>query len=324
MTPAFKISANNRDVTAKIAARLLSLTVKDEAGSKADTVDIVLDDRDGAVEEPPEGAELEVFIGYEGSPLRRMGLYAIDEVTLHGPPDKISFRGLAADLGGALKGQKTRGWEAVTLADIVKRVAADQGLRPVVSERFAATTYTFIAQTDESDIHLLTRLGQEHDALVAVKDGRLLFTTKGEGRTASGVGLPMTIITKGDHTTHKMSRLERGKYKAVKAAWSDKEGGRRKTVTVGDGEPVKRLRHTYSTEAEARRAAAAQKDAMERGVRTLSLTLPGAPNLFAEGLIEAREFRRSVNGIWAVKSISHVIADGGFKTTVEAEQTASG
>lgn len=45
MRPAFTIRANGRDITAAIRDRLLSISVKDEAGLKSDSVTLRLDDR---------------------------------------------------------------------------------------------------------------------------------------------------------------------------------------------------------------------------------------------------------------------------------------
>jgi phage protein D len=59
-----------------------------------------------------------------------------------------------------------------------------------------AFTYEHIDQTDESDIHFLTRIGKGHDAIASVKGQTLLFVNKGEGKTASGIPMIPRPITK--------------------------------------------------------------------------------------------------------------------------------
>lgn len=91
---------------------------------------------------------------------------------------------------------------------MVATIAIDQGLQPVVADRFEGVSYANIAQRDESDIHLLTHIGREHVALVAVKHGRLIFTTLGEGLSASGTALPVAVIRptrsyKPHHAAHR-------------------------------------------------------------------------------------------------------------------------
>ena len=55
MTPDFRIRADREDKTAVIKDRLLSLRLTDEAELKADDVELVLDDRDGAIALPRTG-----------------------------------------------------------------------------------------------------------------------------------------------------------------------------------------------------------------------------------------------------------------------------
>lgn len=97
-----------------------------------------------------------------------------------------------------------------------------------------------------------------------------------------------------------MRRTGRAKFAAVRATWSDVEGGERQNVTAGAGKPVKSIRHVYRSKAEAQSAASAKADAMKRSERTLSLTLPGRPDLFAEGLGRIARFsgrtQRSMGG----------------------------
>ena len=89
MQPDFKILADKQDITATIRDRLLSLRVTDEAGTKSDTVEIQLDDRDSKISWPRHGAELEVLLGYRSEGLVRMGHYVVDEIEHSGPPSAL-------------------------------------------------------------------------------------------------------------------------------------------------------------------------------------------------------------------------------------------
>ena len=46
----------------------------------------LINDRDSAVSLPSRGASIEVFLGYSGTALTRLGRYTVDEVELSGPP----------------------------------------------------------------------------------------------------------------------------------------------------------------------------------------------------------------------------------------------
>ena len=73
MKPAFRIVVDGTDRSAVIGDRLISLLVTDEDGSKADRVEIELDNRDSRIAFPEIEARLEVSLGFAGSPLAPMG-----------------------------------------------------------------------------------------------------------------------------------------------------------------------------------------------------------------------------------------------------------
>lgn len=320
MTPAFKIIAAGINITPQIKDRLLGLTVNDEAGFKSDTVEIELDDRDNAIELPLPGAPIAVFMGYEETFLVPMGVYTAEEVLAKGPPDTVTIRGKAANMGGEMQEQKTRNWDDMTIGDIVATIAGEHELEPKVAERLAGFHYEHLDQTDESDMNFLTRIAQDHDALATVKGEALLFIGRGEGLTASGLPMLPVPITRTGQIKWQMTLASRGNFQSVEAYWHDEETGNRQTVTVGEGSPVRKLRHVHATEEEAETAAQARLDEAERGTDTLKVTMPGNPLIAAEGQILAIGFRIGVSGTWSITSTKHEINGRGFTTQIMTEK----
>ena len=320
MTPDFKVIAAGINITSQIEDRLLSLVVSDQAGFKSDTVEITLDDRDNAIELPLPGAPLIVFMGYKETFLAPMGVFTADEVVAKGPPDRVTIRGKAVNLGGSIKEQKTRNWDDKTIEDIVGTIAGEHGLEPKVAEALKPFLYEHLDQTDESDINFLTRIAKDHDAIATVKGEALLFIGKGEGKTASGLQMIPRPITKSGELRWSMTLASRGNFKAVEAHWHNEESGQKETVIAGEGSPIKRLRHIHSTKAEAEKAAKAKLDEFKRGDDTLSITMPGDPTVAAEGQIIALGFRIGVSGLWSVTSARHEISGGGFTTSIKTEK----
>ena len=82
-TPAFRLEADGRDVTAAICDRLLALRIDDEAETKSDRLSLTLDDRprlDGAVADlPTPDTMLSVWLGYRETGAIDMGRYRVDE-----------------------------------------------------------------------------------------------------------------------------------------------------------------------------------------------------------------------------------------------------
>jgi phage protein D len=93
MRPDFQILADQQDITTRLQDRLLSLHITDEAGFRSDTVELQLDDRDGKIEWPKHGAELDISLGYRSTGLTAMGRYVVDEIVHTSPPRAHSHLG---------------------------------------------------------------------------------------------------------------------------------------------------------------------------------------------------------------------------------------
>ena len=319
MIPVIKIVADSQDITDRIRDRLLSLRLTDEAGTTSDTVEIQLDDRDSKIEWPTHGAELEVFLGFSHTEMVRMGLFTVDEIEQTGPPSTLTVRGKAADMRASFKASKTRSWDNVTLGALVSQIANENGLTAKVAEVFTSTTITHLDQTDESDLHLLTRLAREFGAVAKPVAGYLVFAQKGEAKSVSGMELPTVDINVVSVQQHRMTQAERGKYQSVRAYWHETESADQKSVIIGSGEPVYSMRHSYPSNNEATRAATAKLQALTRGVETLSLTVIGNAELQAEGKLNLSNLRDAVNGEWLLKRVEHQFDAQGFVTRIEAE-----
>ena len=81
--------------------------------------------------------------------------------------------------------------------DVLRQVASDNGLTAQIDATLAAIQIDkIIAQTGESDMHLVTRLARRFGAIAKVAQGQLVFAPRGSGTTAAGAA-KMTI--KGEH-----------------------------------------------------------------------------------------------------------------------------
>ena len=101
--PICKLLVNGNDITAAVEQRLDSIRLTDNRGMEADTLDIGLSDHDGALEIPPRGAKIELWLGWSTSGLVYKGSYTVDETEHSGAPDMLSIRARSADLRETLK-----------------------------------------------------------------------------------------------------------------------------------------------------------------------------------------------------------------------------
>lgn len=327
--PSWMVKANQLDITAVIAERFISLSLTDAAGLESDLLEIVLADNDPLVpiQIPPKGAELELFLGYDGM-LQRMGLFIYDEVELIGWPGEMTIRARAATFdkskGGKtdLQTQKNRSWPKETkLGDMVAKIAKEHGMESAVSASLKSIVLPHIDQSDESDINLLTRIAKKYDAVVKPAGGKIALTKKGEGKTASGEDLPRITLAAQDCTNFRMTTSQRETAGMVVAYWHTVKQSRRNEVKVGSGEPVRRIKQYYPTSEMALAAARSELSRRERGETTVSFTLPGDPTLAAECTLIASGFRPGVDGEWLTTRVTHrVDAFSGYVCDMEGEK----
>ncbi|WP_163833305.1 phage late control D family protein [Spartinivicinus ruber] len=325
LTPVFKVVANSVDITQKIQERLLLLQVTDCAGIDSDTLEIKLDDRDHKIALPATGAKLMVWLGYQETGLVRMGTYIVDEIEITGPPWAICIRGKAADMRKEMKAPRTEKWQKAgkpspyfPLTEIVSTVAARYQLEPRVGEEYQQAAYPVINQTDESDLHLLSRLAKDLGAIAKPAGNYLLFVKRGKGKSVSGIKLPTVNLQPTDITDLYIIIAERGAFQSVTAKYEDQGNAKTQQVTIGEGKPCHTIRKKFKTQEEAAKAAKAKLDHYQRGEASIEINLPGKPELMAEADLSMVGFRDGVNGIWTIERVTHTLDSNGYKSVVEA------
>ncbi len=328
LTPEYRLLANQKDITAIIRERLMSLRYTDEAGMDSDVLEITLADHDPSkpIQIPPTGAELELFLGYDGK-TARIGLFVCDELELAGWPGEMTLRARAAPFEATKNGktylqtQKTRSWKRATrFGDMVRKIAAEHGLIPAVADSLSGISLPHIDQADESDINFLSRIAKKYDAVVKPAAGKLIVAKVGSAKTVTGQNLPVVKLTPVDVTNWRVVMSKRETAGTVVAYWHWVRSARRKAVRVGSGEPVRRLKMYYPTREMALAAARSELDRRARRTVTLSVKLPGRTDLVAEGRVIMSGFRDGVDGEWSITRAGHNLDDNGYTTTIEAEQ----
>ncbi|WP_051013581.1 contractile injection system protein, VgrG/Pvc8 family [Pararhodospirillum photometricum] len=181
MKARWSLTADAQDVTEAVARSLVSLTLSDKPGLDSDELSLVIADPDGRVALPRRGVVLRLALGWDGERLVDKGTYRVDQVGHSGPPDQITIKARAADFTAGLKTQRELAYDGQTVGEIIAQIAERNGLHPAVASSLAGTAIPHVDQTNESDAHFLTRLGERFDAVATVKDSRLLFTPRGGG-----------------------------------------------------------------------------------------------------------------------------------------------
>lgn len=319
--PICRVVVDGRDITADITARLISIELTDNRGMEADQLDIALSDHDGLLAIPPREASIDLWLGWDDTGLVYKGSYKVDETEHSGAPDTLNIRARSADLSGGLKVKRERSWDATPLATIIGAIATAYGLTPLIGAGLAAINIAHLDQANESDANLLTRLGQEHDAIAAIKAGRLLFMPTGKAVTASGLSLPHVTLTREDGDQHRFLQANRDSYTGVKAYYYEVNSAEKKEAIAGGGDNLKELRHSYTDQASALNAARAEWQRLQRGTATLSYTLAkGRPELVPDQTYSLFGIKAEIAAIiWLGGNIRHSFTPDSYTTSLELE-----
>lgn len=333
MTPQFKILADGVNITRQIQQRLISLKTVDEAGMKSDTLSLEIDDRDGQIELPRHGAKLSLWLGYQqlgiNNTLSKIGDYFVDETGFNGWPQTLSISAKAADLTndetGDIKSSQTRSFDNISFGDLVSTIAGECGMTGKISGALAGVLFTHLDQTQESNLHLLTRLAEQHNGIAKITNDLLIIAKALEAKSMGGANLAPIIINKKEVSDYRASITDRDAYASVTATWHDKATARNYTVSTGTAKPAFILRHTYDSEEKAIEAAKAKMESLNQGTNTCEVSLAlGNPNLFAESPLILVGFRPGVSGgTWVCTRVEHSFSNSGFKTALSGESNLS-
>ncbi|GEN25408.1 phage late control protein [Halomonas cupida] len=319
--PSYDISLAGQRISPELGARLQSLRLTDNRGLEADQLDIVLEDHDGRLDLPTRGAELRLALGWKGDGLIDRGTYIVDEVEHSGAPDTLTIRARSADMRKDLPGKRSQSWDKITVRDIITTIAERHDLEPKVSEGLAGIRVRHIDQTDESDLHFLTRLAERYDAVATVKAGNLLFIAAGQATTAGGTEIPPIQLYRQVGDTHRYSVTDRDAYTGVKAFWNDTAGAERKIVIAGETENLKSLRPTYASENDALVAASAEWQRLQRGGAEFSLELAeGRPDLYPETPVWLIGWKPQIDATpWLITEVVHTLNESAYTTELTME-----
>ena len=320
--PAFRLMVDGNDIAQKISPRLMSLELTDNRGVEADQLTITLSDHDGLLSIPPKGAVLRLWLGWSDTGLVDKGTYTVDETEHSGAPDVLSIRARSADLRKGLKTKRERSWSNTTLGEVLADIAIGNGLTATIAGALDGLPILQLDQANESDANLISRLGEEFDAVASVKAGCLLCLPAGGGKTASGLDLPHITLTRADGDQHRYLQAERDSYDGVRAYYYDVNSAKKQEAIAGGGDNLKDLRHTYSDQQSALRAARAEFRRLQRGSATLSYSLAmGRPDLIPELTYTLQGVKAEIDEIiWYGGNVQHSLtADGGYTVSLELE-----
>lgn len=329
--PAYHVTAEGRDITCVLQRFLVELILTDYGGATAKSDELKITLLSGTLPLPTKGARIRVALGFNGS-LVDKGWFVVCGVSSSGPPRRIEIYATAAPMNarkqrGDVLNQKTRSWDNLTLADLVKTVATENGLKARVAEKLAGIRITHVDQIAESDASLLSRLARTYNAVSKPAGGYWLFLEQGAGTSVSGNALKTVTLTPSVVSSWHYQEGERGsstgsaggeEKEKITVRYFDKADGRTKTATVEhDGSSVTNP-YTQPEKETAEQQAKSKKTQAQRNSRKMTLSGPCRPPfvaMTAESGVITSGFGKREDRQWVVESLVFSLSSSGFSFT---------
>ena len=334
MTPIFQVSVGDKDITSLVTKRLISLVIHDSVERASCSLELTLDNRDGAIKVPSFGANLSASIGYQETGLVSKGKWRVDEFELEGPEQRLLIRARSADTNSpnklsAIKALQTRSWlqadgrTAMTLGEIAAKMAAEASLTLKIDSAIAAAIPSHTSQVNESDLAFLMREVEiKPNGKVVLQNNCLMILQTGKGTSVTGAPMKTIAIVLTDATRWRSLLTRRSSHKRVRARWVNPSGLTQYVEAVSpdatDEDSVTELPDDFDAHDIAQDASQAKVNSLDRDAESVSLTLVGNPQISIETKIALKGFNPTVDRVWTVAEASHHLDTQGYVTEVEA------
>lgn len=340
--PAARVLIGGSDLTALWKDRLVSVRIEEAEGDgESDRVDLELDNRGQRVPIPNTGETIRVELGWlDAPPLRVMGDYSIDEIGVHGPPLTVRIGAKGARFArSALSDPRTHAWHDTTLGSVVSSIASRHGLRAIAHESIAGLRVPHLDQQGESDLALLQRIARRYDLTLRVDAETITLrphagelAPSNDPSRARGSAPSLITISAREITRYEWERSDRGDVAesgAVVTEFVDPDTGQVVRVERGPGAGRAgarraRARHTAQDREDAERIADARLRQLARSTASLTLTLPGRPDIVCGARLHLTDIGEPIGGEWSVERVEHRLDAKGLITTLECVVPGAG
>lgn len=305
---------NNLKISTEINPFLTDISFSDSI-DQADNLSINLGDRDRIWTNswmPEKGSSIDASLlispgwGNANSINRKLGYFEIDDISISGPPNKVSVSGTSIPESSSLKGQqKTRSWENITFEDVVKDIAYNNGMNLYFSV-FDNQSYDRIDQQSESDLEFLMRICKNAGCALKIANQSICIFDEIKFENDTPVG----TISRTDPFMKDYSGSDSltGTYKSCIVSYTDPASKKTYTYTFTPPSPPKTDRILYVNESvsslsEAIFLAKKSLRAANKETTTFSIKLAGFFNYFAGQTVNLKDFG-GFDGKYLIKSVS--------------------
>ncbi|GGG02852.1 MULTISPECIES: phage late control D family protein [Cysteiniphilum] len=316
----YQILADNKDITEKIKAALVSLTITDTTGDHADGLSLRLADYTDSLKFPESSAKLNVHLGYKDN-LHDFGFFFVDTMSYSYPPSVLSLNAnsvpfAASNTYKAMQTQQTRSFDNTTVQGLVEQIAKEHGLESSVTPEIGKITIEHIDQTDEGNIGFLYRVVRQYGGTLKPTHTKLVVLDA-KGKNANNEDMPTVTLDLKEISQLSYSSKKEAKFRSVTAKYHDVDTAETKKITMGNGQPEFLLSYTYENETAAKAMAKKVLDGYSLDTDSINITTVGNPAIIAGVPIEIKGLREDIPQEWYVKTATHSLSKQGYQTSAQ-------
>lgn len=316
----FQILADDKDITEKIKAALVSLTITDTTGDHADGLSLRLADYTDSLKFPASSAKLNVHLGYKDN-LHDFGFFFVDTMSYSYPPSVLSLNAnsvpfAASNTYKAMQTQQTRSFDNVTLQSLVDAIAKEHGLESSIAPDIGKIGIEHIDQTDEGNIGFLYRVVRQYGGTLKPTHTKLVVLDE-KGKNANNDDIPVVRLDLKEISQLSYSSKKEAKFRSVSAKYHDVDNAETKKVTAGSAQPEFLLSYTYNNETEAKAMAKKVLDGYSLDTDSINITTVGNPAIIAGVPIKIKGLREDIPQDWYVKTATHSLSKQGYQTSAQ-------
>lgn len=340
---AAEISFAGVNITKSIRPYLLSLSYTDNEEGEADDLQLTLQDREGIwleswlaeAVEAAAAARLKIQAvlvqeNWQGGGQDRLldcGIFELDSVTAQSPPGLVTIKGTSLPYSAQIRQTlRTKAWEAYNLSGIARQLAAESGLG-LMYEAAADPFYPRVEQAQTSDIVFLSGLCRQAGiSLKATGDLLVLFDQAAYEQRPS-----VYTIKRGSgvYTKYKLAaNTADSQYASCRVSYVDPatgkclEGVAQAKEVTGSSQQLE-IKAKVASVAEAKALAEKQLRLHNKYAHTVSITLPGNPQLAAGLCVRLADFG-GWSGKYMIKQAQHNLSASGYTTQIELRKVLEG
>jgi uncharacterized protein len=358
-TPIWQLSIDGADVSSNFGPVLISMTIHETEGGKADTLEIELDDTDGQIALPSMGAEVDAAIGWDDTGATATFIGYIGAVAskgkghgdahrhshhkkeekqhgegAHSAGDRSKGRTLtltatSADMRSDAKGHVEKHMDNSSFQDAATSFASDAGLSVNVDPTIGAINRTYWGIANESFLEWGARIATDIGATFKVYGTNAVFVPRDGNTSASGEALVDIDATWGDNLiSWSISPiLSRNDYAEFGARWYDMDGAQwNREAATSDSSDGVTAKHTGNYKSASQDHATLRANSSKsEGKRDKgggdNVVIQGEPDAQVQANCNVSGVRDGVDGTYTIAGVTHHLTrHGSFTTELSLKQ----